>query len=138
MQSFCIFLGSNNQLLFKSYYLFALYIPLVFIRSNSSYCQLMELFKSKESFKKTFGSDNSWKPAWSIFILGGYLFLILSLGSVSHFWVLWESIQIFTQMLPVHFLFFYFKWIGVNLAKMRNELLTLPHAKQKTKEQKQK
>ena len=37
------------------------YFPLAFIRWNSSNCQLTELFKCKESFKRKVDSDNNWK-----------------------------------------------------------------------------
>ena len=54
--SFCIFLRSNNQVLLKFYYLIRFFFAL--IRLNSRYCQLMELFKSKESFKEKVDSEN--------------------------------------------------------------------------------
>ena len=60
--SFCIFLWSNSQLLSKFYNL--LLFSLAVISWNSSHCQLMDLFKSKERFKEKFHSDNDWKTEW--------------------------------------------------------------------------
>ena len=59
-----------------------LYFPLALIRWNSSHCHLMELFKSKESFKEKVDSNNNWKTAWPRMILEWHLFLRLSLGFV--------------------------------------------------------
>ena len=59
-----------------------LYFPLVLIRWNSSHCHLIELFKSKESCKEKFDSNNNWKTAWPRMILEWHLFLRLSLGFV--------------------------------------------------------
>ena len=42
----------------------------------------MELFKSKESFKKKVDSNNNWKTAWQRMILEWHLFLTLFLGFV--------------------------------------------------------
>ena len=58
------------------------YFPRPLIRWNSSHCHLMELFKSKESCKEKFDSNNNWKTAWSRMILEWHLFLRLSLGFV--------------------------------------------------------
>ena len=38
-------------------------------------CQLLELFKSKESFKETVDSEHNWKIAWPRIVLGWHLFL---------------------------------------------------------------
>ena len=57
-----------------------LYFPLDLIRLNSSHCHLMELFKSKESWKKNLISNNNWKTTWPRMILEWHLFLRLSLG----------------------------------------------------------
>ena len=46
-----------------------LYFPRPLIRWNSSHCHLMELFKSKESFKEKVDSNNNWKTAWPRMIL---------------------------------------------------------------------
>ena len=59
-----------------------LYFPLALIRLNSSHCHLMKLFKSKESCKEKFDSNNNWKTAWPRMILEWHLFLRLSLGFV--------------------------------------------------------
>ena len=59
-----------------------LYFPCPLIRWNSSHCHLMELFKSKESCKEKFDSNNNWKTAWPRMILEWHLFLRLSLGFV--------------------------------------------------------
>ena len=58
------------------------YFPRPLIRWNSSHCHLMELFKSKESFRENVDSSNNWKTAWSRMILEWHLFLRLSLGFV--------------------------------------------------------
>ena len=58
------------------------YFPRPLIRWNSSHCHLMELFKSKESFRENVDSNNNWKTAWSRMILEWHLFLRLSLGFV--------------------------------------------------------
>ena len=42
----------------------------------------MELFKSKESCKEKFDSNNNWKTAWPGMILEWHLFLKSSLGFV--------------------------------------------------------
>ena len=59
-----------------------LYFPRPLIRWNSSQCHLMELLKSKESFKEKVNSKNNWKTAWPRVILEWHLFLISSLGFV--------------------------------------------------------
>ena len=41
-----------------------LYFCLALIRWNSSHCHLMELFKSKESSKEKFDSNNNWNTTW--------------------------------------------------------------------------
>ena len=64
------------------YFITCLYFPLPLIRWNSSHCHLIELFKTKECFKKKVDSDNNWKTAWPRMILERYLFLKLSSGSV--------------------------------------------------------
>lgn len=46
-----------------------IYLSWVLIRWNSSHCQLMEPFKSKESFEEKVDSDNNWKIALSRMIL---------------------------------------------------------------------
>ena len=38
------------------------------------HCQLMELFKSKESFKEKVDSVNNWKTAWPRMIVEWHLF----------------------------------------------------------------
>ena len=60
----------------KFYYL---YFPLALVRCYSSHCQLMELFKSKESCEEKFDSNNNWKTVWPRMILEWHLFLRLSL-----------------------------------------------------------
>ena len=71
-------LWSNNLLLFKFYYLLIFFLAL--IKWNSSPCQLMKLYKSKECFKEKVDSNNNWKSAWSRMILEWHLFWELSLG----------------------------------------------------------
>ena len=72
------------KLIIKCYlnFITCLYFPLALIRWNSSHCHLMELFKSKESCKEKFDSNNNWKTAWPRMILEWHLFLRLSLGFV--------------------------------------------------------
>ena len=59
-----------------------LYFLIALIRWYNSHYQLMELFKSKESCKKKFVSNNNWKTAWPRMILEWRLFLRLSLRFV--------------------------------------------------------
>ena len=72
------------EVIIKCYlnFITCLYFPLALIRWNSSHCHLMELFKSKESCKEKFDSNNNWKTAWPRMILEWHLFLRLSLGFV--------------------------------------------------------
>ena len=72
------------EVIIKCYlnFITCLYFPLALIRWNSSHCHLMELFKSKESCKEKFDSNNNWKTAWPRMILEWHLFLKLSLGFV--------------------------------------------------------
>ena len=72
------------EVIIKCYlnFITCLYFPLALIRWNSSHCHLMELFKSKESCKEKFDSNNNWKTAWPRIILECHLFLRLSLGFV--------------------------------------------------------
>ena len=51
------------EVIIKCYlnFITCLYFPLALIRLNSSYCHLVELFKSKESCIEKFDSDNNWK-----------------------------------------------------------------------------
>ena len=49
-----------------------LHFPLALITWNSSHCHQMELFKSKESWKKI-DSDNNWKSTWPRIILEWHL-----------------------------------------------------------------
>ena len=56
-----------------------LYFPRPLIGWSSSHYHLMELFKSKESFKEKVDSNNNWKTAWPKMILERHLFLRLSL-----------------------------------------------------------
>ena len=54
------------EVIIKCYlnFITCLYFSLALIRWNSSHCHLMELFKSKESCKEKFDSNNNWKTAW--------------------------------------------------------------------------
>ena len=72
------------EVIFKYYqnFITCLYFPLPLNRWNSSHCHLMELFKSKESFKEKVDLNNNWKTAMPRMILGWHLFLIASLGFV--------------------------------------------------------
>ena len=86
--SFCICLWSNNQVLSKFY---CLYFPLALIRWKSSHCHLREPFKSKESWKKKFDSNNNCKTAWSRMIVKWHLIWILSLGFVWKMLSFWKE-----------------------------------------------
>ena len=55
-----------------------LYFPCPLIKWNCSHCHLMELLKSKGSFKEKVDSNNNWKIAWPRMILEWHLFLRLS------------------------------------------------------------
>ena len=72
------------EVIIKCYlnFITCLYFTLALIRWNSSHCHIMEQFKSKESCKEKFDSNNSWKPAWPRMILEWHLFLRLWLGFV--------------------------------------------------------
>ena len=59
-----------------------LYFLLALIRWNSSHCHLKELFKSKESCREKFGSNNNWKTVWPRMILEWHFFLRLLLQFV--------------------------------------------------------
>ena len=63
------------EVIIKCYlnFITCLYFPLALIRWNSSHCHLMELFKSKESCKEKFDSNNNWKTAWPRMILVWHL-----------------------------------------------------------------
>ena len=80
--------SSNNiyvyEVIMKFYlnFITCLHFPLALIRWYSSHCHLMELFKSKESCKEKFDSNNNWKTAWPRMILGWHLFLRLLLGKM--------------------------------------------------------
>ena len=65
-----------------SNFITCLYFPLALIRWDSSHYHLMELFKSKESFKEKVDSNNNWKSACPTMILEKHLFLRLLLGFV--------------------------------------------------------
>ena len=54
------------EVIIKCYlnFITCIYFALALIRWNSSHCHQMELFKTKESCKKNFDSNNNWKTAW--------------------------------------------------------------------------
>ena len=62
------------EVIIKCYlnFITCLYFPLALITWNSSHCHQMELFKSKESWKKI-DSGNNWKSAWPRMILEWHL-----------------------------------------------------------------
>ena len=64
------------EVIIKCYlnFITSLYFPLALIRWNSSHCRPMELFKSNESCKKKFDSNNNWKTAWPRMILEWHIF----------------------------------------------------------------
>ena len=84
--SFGTFLWSNNQVLSKFYYLliFSPCPKLDEIVATVS-CQLLELFKSKKSFKEKVDLENNWKTAWPRMILEWHQFSRLSLGVARKF-----------------------------------------------------
>ena len=113
------------EVIIKCYlnFITCLYFPLALIRWNSSHCHLMELLKSKESCKEKFDSNNNWKTAWPRMILEWHLFLRLSLGFE------WKMLNFVGkhQFLPkrclfFHFLYFLFKWKGVQPTSMSNKI----------------
>ena len=73
-----------HEVIIKCYsnFITCLYFPLALIRWDSSHYHLMELFKSKESFKEKVDSNNNWKSACPTMILEKHLFLRLLLGFV--------------------------------------------------------
>ena len=116
------------EVIIKCYlnFITCLYFPLALIRWSSSHCHLMELFKSKESYKEKFDSNNNWKTAWPRMILKWHLFLRLLLGFE---WKLlnfvgkhlWKKFLL-KKCLSVRFLYFLFKWKGVQLTGMSNKV----------------
>ena len=77
------------EVIIKCYlnFITCLLFPFVLITWNSSHWHLMELFKSKESWKK-FDSNNNWKTAWQRMILEWDLRLLrLSL------WFVWKMLS---------------------------------------------
>ena len=100
-----------------------LYFLLASIRSHSGHQQLMELFKSKESFKKILIKGKlkncMAKHDFRVNSSPAHLFAIRRRRNCSGdevvfivtsiFNILWENIQIFTQKMSVHFLYFLFK-----------------------------
>ena len=74
-----------HEVIIKCYLNFItwLYFPLALIRWSSSLCHLMELFKSKKSYKEKFDSNNNWKTPWPRMIFRvTSIFLRLSLAFV--------------------------------------------------------
>ena len=71
--SFCIFSWSNGQL----FYYLHIFSPCL--------NQVIELFRSKESFQGKVDSGSNWKAAWPRMSLKWHLFLRLSLGFVRRF-----------------------------------------------------
>ena len=103
--SFCIMLVYEVIIKWYLNFITCLYFPLVLIRWNSNHCHLMELFKSKESFKEKVDSNNNWKTAWPRMILEWHLSLRLSLGFA---WKMLNFVgNVFTQKMSVfvHFLY---------------------------------
>ena len=114
-----------------------LYFSIALITWNSSHYHQMELFKSEESFKKI-DSKNNWKFAWPRMILEWHLFLRLSLEFV---WEMFsqENIEVFTQKVSVHFLFFYLNEKELNqqvflIKYVENEISTATFHKEKERE----
>ena len=112
------------EVIIKCYlnFITCLYFPLALIRWNSSHCHLMELFKSKESCKEKFDSNNNWKTAWPRMILEWHLFLRLLLGFV------WKMLGFVGKFLPKRCLFifcifhFLFKSKGVKPTSMSDKI----------------
>ena len=99
------------EIIIKCYlnFITCLYFPRALIRWHSSHCHLMELFKSKESFKEKFDSSNNWKTTWSRMILEWHPFFK-------------KNIKVFTQKMSVYFLYFLFKWKGVKTTSVSNAI----------------
>ena len=103
------------KVIIKSYlnFITCLYFPLALIWWYSNHCNLMELFKTKETSKEKVDSNNNWKQhgqEW--FFLGWQLFLRLSLGYVWKMWSFAGKHLSFYQKdfssFPVFFCFFFF------------------------------
>ena len=118
-----------------------LYLLHPLIRLNSSHCHLMELFKSKESFKEKIDSNNNWKTAWPRVILESHLFLRFSLG------IVWKMLSFMGKHLSFYpkdacsFPVILFKWIGVKptciIKYVENEISnSTSHKKKKKKRRK--
>ena len=97
-----------------------LYFPLTLIRGNNSHSHLMELFKSKESCKEKFDSNNNWKTAWPRMISEWHLFLILLLGFV------WKMLNFVGKHLSFYpkdvCLFVCLFWKGIQPTSMSNKI----------------
>ena len=104
------------EIIIKCYlnFITCLYFPLALIRWNSSRCHLMELFKSKESCKEKFDSNNNWKTAWPRMILSlGFVWKMLSfVGKHPSFYP--KDVCLFSVFL--------FKWKGVKPTCMSNKI----------------
>ena len=74
--SFCICLWSNNHVLSINF------ITCLLALIRWSHYHLMDLFKSKGSWKEKFDSNNKWNIAWPRMILEGHLFLRLPSGFI--------------------------------------------------------
>ena len=97
-----------------------LYFSLALISWNSSHCQVMELFKSKESFKEKADLNNNWKTVWARMILE--LHLILSLGFVRKILSFVGKHLSFNQRCLFSFFISLFKWRGVNPASTSDKI----------------
>ena len=108
-----------------------LYFPVALINWNSNHCHLMELSKSKESFKEKVDSNNNWKDAWPKMILEWHrLFLRLCMKNVEF---CGKTSSFLSKRCLFIFYIFLFKWKGVKPTSISNkmckkkEFLTLSH-----------
>ena len=91
-----------------------LYFLLALVRWNSSHCHLKELFKSKESCREKFGSNNNWKTVWPRMILEWHLFFKIIVT------ICMKNVKFYRK--TSKFLYFLFKWKGVKPTSMSNKI----------------
>ena len=98
------------EVIIKCYlnFITCLYFTLALIRWNSSHCHLMELFKSKESYREKIDSNNNWKTIWPKMVVEWHLFLRLSFGSV---WKMLSFVGRHPSFYPKDVCFFYLIFI---------------------------
>ena len=97
-----------------------LYFPVALINWNSNHCHLMELSKSKESFKEKVDSNNNWKDARQKMILEWHrLFLRLCMKNVEF---CGKTSSFLSKRCLFIFYIFLFKWKGVKPTSISNKM----------------